>query len=242
MKPLPFNVPGPDNDLNELIEKYILRAIATENAVLYAFGEKWGPEDVADRYFGFLPGNGIHDIHMNQGSTGQFEKDNGVWQDGGLLLHFPSENQWVAVFLAFQSQAFHTDDVTGNRLPAGPGAEPLPLDPANPEVSGKVRIVAALVNPKGDDPGLESVSLLNSSPEPVDLTGWALADKMKRKRPLDGIRLAAGAFVTVPLTGEDIQLSNKGGIITLLDSQGIKIDGVSYTKEEAKNAGWTIVF
>src|SRR3954462_9450194 len=51
-----------------------------------------------DDYFGFLPGRGIHDIHMNQGNPpGQFAKDNGPWQDGGLLFEFPNEAQWVAI-------------------------------------------------------------------------------------------------------------------------------------------------
>jgi hypothetical protein len=40
----------------------------------------------------------------------------------------------------------------------------------------------------------------------------------------------------------DIQLSNKGGIITLLNAEGLKVDGVSYTKEQAQHPGWTIVF
>jgi uncharacterized protein YukJ len=42
------------------------------------------------KVFGFLPGNGVHDIHMNQGNSQQFRGDDGVWQDGGLLLH-PSQ-------------------------------------------------------------------------------------------------------------------------------------------------------
>src|SRR6185503_559346 len=94
-----------------------------------AFGERWGPEaQKKDKYFGFLPGNGIHDIHMNQGNVGQFTSDDGVWQDGALMIHVPatlaadgstlSPEQWVAVFLAFQSQAWHTDDVTGHTIPA----------------------------------------------------------------------------------------------------------------------------
>ena len=39
-----------------------------------------------DKIFGFLPGNGIHDIHMNQGNSSRFVRDDGVWQDGGLLM------------------------------------------------------------------------------------------------------------------------------------------------------------
>ncbi len=131
MRPLPHNVPGPDNDLNEKIDAYVQRAIGDERASIYAFGERWGPENgIKDKYFGFKPGNGVHDIHMNQGNVGDFVKDDGVWQDGGLLFHFPSidkvtvgvgveiwPEQWVAVFLAFQSQCWHTDDHTGHRLP-----------------------------------------------------------------------------------------------------------------------------
>lgn len=30
---------------------------------------------------------------MNQGNSGQFVRDDGVWQDGGLLMHLPAENR-----------------------------------------------------------------------------------------------------------------------------------------------------
>ena len=89
-----------------------------------------------DKVFDFRPGNGVHDIHMNQSNVGRFVADDGVWQDGALLLHFPGEaEQWVAIFLKFQSQTWHTDDETGHKI-AGPGDPP----------DGRVRIVAALVN------------------------------------------------------------------------------------------------
>ena len=115
MRPLPPDVTGPDNDLADLLDHYIGRAIEEEGARLYAFGERWGPEaDVEDKVFGFRPGNGVHDIHMNQGNSGSFRGDDGVWQDGGLVLHLPAASRWVGVFLAFQSQAWHTDDTTGH--------------------------------------------------------------------------------------------------------------------------------
>ena len=74
----------------------------------------------ADKVFGFRPGNGVHDIHMNQGNSARFRQDDGVWQDGGLLLRFPGEDRWVAIFLAFQSQAWHTDDTTGHAIDDAP--------------------------------------------------------------------------------------------------------------------------
>jgi uncharacterized protein YukJ len=165
MRPLPFSVPGFDNDLNDKVDRVMQRAVADENALVYAFGERWGPEsNVKDKYFGFLPGNGIHDIHMNQGNDARFAADDGVYQDGGLLVHFPDQQEWTAIFLKFQSQTWHTDDKTGHRIaapepapppvpptpvpptpvPPTPPAPPMPPTPADPH--GLVRIVAAPVN------------------------------------------------------------------------------------------------
>jgi len=104
-----------------------------------------------------------------------------------------------------------------------------------------VRIIAALINPEGHDYGLESVTLLNTTPDPIDLAGWALADKNKKKAYLSG-SIGAGETLGLTLSGKDVQLSNKGGIITLLDQNGLKVDGVSYTKKDASRSGWTIVF
>ena len=43
--------------------------------------------------------------------------------EGGLLLHYPAQDQWVGVFLAFQSQAWHTDDQTGHTIARSPEPE-----------------------------------------------------------------------------------------------------------------------
>ena len=82
-----------------------------EKAIIYAFGERWGPEEnTPDSYFHFEPGNGIHDIHMNQGNVEKWKGDNGIWQDGGILIHFEKEEKWIGIFLAFQSQSWCTDE------------------------------------------------------------------------------------------------------------------------------------
>jgi uncharacterized protein YukJ len=239
MRPLPASFPGPDNDLSDRIEHFVKRAIQESDARIYAFRQRWGPEQQKkDETFNFLPGNGIHDIHMNQGNVAPFLGDDGVWQDGGLLLEFPSTNQWVAMFLAFQSQAWHTDDKTGHTITdpkPGPGPEPGPNEPDQ-----VVRIVGALVNPKGGAPEQETVTILNASPDAIDLTGWQIADKLKNKAGLSG-PIAAGATRVFPLP-PTVLLGNKGGIITLLDNKGLKVDGVSYTEEDASGEGWTVVF
>jgi hypothetical protein len=182
--------------------------------------------------FAFLPGNGVHDIHMNQGNSGQFTRDDGVWQDGGLLVHFPGESRWVGIFLAFQSQAFHTDDSSGHAIgvPPGPGTEP-----------AAVQILAAMVNPVGPAPEAETVLLLNASPEPVDLTGWRLADRLANTCAVPGGELAAGATLQVQLAN-GMQLANSGGTISLLDPSGLKVSGVAYTGQQAQREGWTVAF
>lgn len=244
MIPLPFNVPGPDNDLNDKIDKYVQRAMSDEQAHLYAFGEKWGPETFKDKIFGFLPGNGIHDIHMNQGNSDQFRSDDGVWQDGALLIHFPSENRWVGIFLKFQSQSWHTDDRFGHTITTKSALpDPATTPSATTELEDHdyiVQIVAALVNPIGADAGKETVTLLNTSPKAIDLKGWAIANQLKNKYPLSGT-IAPGATLAITLPPE-LPLSSKGGIITLLNSSGLKVHGVSYTQQQAQREGWTIVF
>ena len=263
MRPLAHDIPGPDNDLNEKINAYIQRAIADEFAEVYAFGERWGPEPhTKDKYFGFVPGNGIHDIHMNQGNAGRYASDDGVWQDGGLIIHYPAiregnglerwPEQWVGLFLAFQSQAWHTDDRTGHAI-AAPQPAPVPTPTPTPtpaptptpmpgDRDGHVRIIAALVNPKGHDPGLESVTLINATPVRVDLSGWTIGDFNKKRSPIPNKTLDPGETFQVILDGRGAQLSNKGGIISLIDETGLKIDGISYSKDAARKQGWYLVF
>ena len=233
MRPLAFDIPGLNNDLNEELDRHVQAAMADEEALVYAFGSRWGPEPQKDKFFGFRPGNGIHDIHMNQGNDPSFADQDGVWQDGAMLIHFPNEDRWVGIFLKFQSQTWHTEEGTGHRIET-------PVTPPVTEEDLVIRIVAALVNPSGPAPEAETVTLLNSSPTSIDLTGWALADKLKHKLQLAGT-LAAGATLLVPLP-ESVQLSNQGGIITLLNAAGLKVHGVSYTRQQVARQGWTIVF
>jgi hypothetical protein len=98
------------------------------------------------------------------------------------------------------------------------------------------------VNPQGEDPGLERVTIVNTTPAAIDLNGWAIADKNKRKSVLGGPVLEPGAAHVIVLPGDGAQLSNEGGIITLLDPHDLKVHGVSYTREDASRQGWTIVF
>ena len=77
--------------------------IADKDGVIYAFGSAFADKGKVD---------GIHDIHMNQGNpANNHGGDNGVWQDGALLIHLPSQATWTAVFIAFQTESWSTDSV-----------------------------------------------------------------------------------------------------------------------------------
>ena len=233
MKTLPHTQPGPNNDLNELLLMYVKRAKNEKDALVFAFGEKWPPKSKLDRYFGFLPGQGIHDIHMNQGNSGKWKSDNGIYQDGGLFFYFPGNKQWVGVFLAFQSQAIHTDDVTGNPIEI-----PTHFDEENKEL----RIVAALVNPEGKETGNESVTIMNISNKDISLSGWFLLDANKKAEPLPDVTIKAGDTYRFLLSGKSAQLSNKGGQITLLSPDKLKVHGLAYTKNQVEKQGWSVLF
>ncbi|WP_325176610.1 lamin tail domain-containing protein [Paenibacillus alkalitolerans] len=106
-------------------------------------------------------------------------------------------------------------------------------------MEGGIRIAGAIVIPEGD--GNETVTLLNASNRDVDLTGWAIANKVKQRYKLQGF-IQPGQFMSIPIIGQSSGfLRNKGDIITLLDQRGLKVDGVSYTKHQVK-PGWTVLF
>ena len=97
-----------------------------------------------------------------------------------------------------------------------------------------------MVNPSGDDVGMEYVILLNKSNQDVDLDGWQIVDKLNKKDTIRNMIIKAGTTEQITLTGNGAQLSNKGGNITLLNADGIKIDGATYTESDASLQGWVI--
>jgi uncharacterized protein YukJ len=122
-KVVPGDIPGANNDLKDTMEDAVLTAMALAGSVVYAFGARYGPEKQKDQYFQFTPGNGMHDIHMNQGNDKAHAGDDGVYQDGCLIFQYP-DGKYRAFFMAFQSQSFHTDNKTGHTIPGAIPAKP----------------------------------------------------------------------------------------------------------------------
>jgi subtilisin family serine protease len=96
----------------------------------------------------------------------------------------------------------------------------------------KVKIISALVNPKGPDRGNENISILNTSTIKVDLKDWSIEVK-GRKEQLDGT-LAGGEAKTISLQGKSIRLSNTGASINLMNSRSEIVHFVSYKKKHVK--------
>ena len=113
----------------------------------------------------------------------------------------------MAIFLAFQSQAWHTDEQTGHALSTDPGIT------AAAEPTHRLRIIAALVNPIGPAPELETVTLISPGADPVDLSGWTVLDRQERMMPLDPAVIAPGDTVRLPID-HPVQLGNRGGLLT----------------------------
>jgi uncharacterized protein YukJ len=249
----PFG-PGTDDDLQDRIG-FLCNRLRDAGGDLFA----WGSSEDGGRV--------LHDIHMNQGNprggsrlagggrNQDFSGDNGVFQDGGLVFAF--SNRLVGLFLKFQSQLLPTD---GSGMPM-PGAVSLPHTdapsipsedspdggagggPAGPApVEPAVFIERALVNPVGDDFGREIVVLGNATTRPIDLTGWAIVDKGDNAERLHGQLLPPGASTQVVLSGDTAQLSNKGGVIRLVDPSGHQVHAVSFSREQASVEGRFIRF
>jgi uncharacterized protein YukJ len=239
---VPQTGPGANDDLQDVLVTY-LKQLRDQNGELFVFGSKFPepgqPADPRPIDHEFHTVQGIHNVHMNQGNSASasFAKDNGVYQDGGLILKFGT--RYVGLFLRFQTQWLPTDNTTGYR---SPGAKPIPAggSPATGGGTGPtsvthpaVYIERALINPLGNDPGKEVVVLGNTTTVLVDLTGWSIVDKNNNAEVLHNVALPGGESRNVVLSGNGAQLGNKGGTITLKNVAGDQVHAVSYSKDDA---------
>ena len=79
--------------LTGIIEKNVVQAMNNDDYEVIAFG----------RFY--ANGKGLHDIHMNQGSTGKFKKHDAPYSDGGLFFRNKQNNKISVIFIAFISQS-----------------------------------------------------------------------------------------------------------------------------------------
>jgi hypothetical protein len=149
-----------------------------------------------------------------------------------LALYHSDNRRHVRTFYPkFKGAAPDFDGDDGNGGSSPPAVSPSYL-----------RIIAALINPEGHDPGDETVTLINTGTAVLDLSGWRIEDRNGRFQPLDGVAIQAGDTARVLLDPAGAQLSNKGGSIALIDSRDSIVHSVAYSKGQARDDGRTILF
>jgi subtilisin family serine protease len=99
-----------------------------------------------------------------------------------------------------------------------------------------IRIAAILVNPEGEDRGKEQVALMNTTNEAVDLAGWQIQNKSGERERVASLIVPPGQNGIVTL--KNINLSNWGGTIELLNPKNVPVDRVEYSWTEGLRVGW----
>src|SRR5579872_872844 len=198
-----------------------------------------------DAAFGYTPDTpfGVDNIHMTQGDPRAIDQrvhENGAWHDGACFIWDESSRRMTAVFLAFQVQVWHTDE-NGAPVPGLTGCEPPTYDFANglgaplPQQSRAAEITSS--HRAADRTGL--VIVTNMSTAPLDLTGWSILAEAETNVALPAGAVGAGQAISVALNAG--VLNDEGGILTLRDPAGLRVDGVSYNGGDAAR-GWSTSF
>ena len=148
---------------------------------------------------------------------------------------FPLSNnsQSIRTFFPIFKRTDFSDISPGN----GNGGEG-----GTPATEGTVKIIAALVNPSGDESGRETVTLLNLAPTAVDLDNWKIKAPNGWEFTFADVTIGAGETRNFRMVSSSPQFSNQGGTIALLDPSGNVHDRVKYEKEQASREGFTIKF
>jgi hypothetical protein len=241
----PWNVDGTNNDILDAWDAFFKLAEPFPETELYIFGSLYEPKL-----------DGIHNVHMNQGNTGSHKGENGVHQDGCVIIQDPSGTWWY-FFCGFASQKSATNDRTGQAEtdvtlaertgeedPTGGGVVTRP--PPSPPNNNAVKIKSALINPVGSDnttdETMERVELVNLGAAAVNLAGWSIANGVGEAKALPSESLPGNGATKRFAVGPECHLSNKGGTIQVLDKTGAVVHSVDYDKSQAKPQGDWVQF
>ena len=79
----------------------------------------------------------------------------------------------------------------------------------------------------------------NMTAASLDLTGWSVLSQAEQSIPAPAVALAASQPLTIPLPAGT--LDDGGGILTLINAAGLRVDGVAYGGGDA-SSGWSTSF
>ena len=95
-------------------------------------------------------------------------------------------------------------------------------------------INSAMINPEGNEPGSEWISLHNRSNEEAPIGGWLLVDGRGKEAILPS---SIGAGESIALKGDamgEISLTNAGGSLMLFNDEDCIVDYVTWTKSQVR--------
>lgn len=105
--------------------------------------------------------------------------------------------------------------------------------PDQDQTAAVAEIVAVRMRASGNQK--TAVMILNTSSSAIDLAGWSVASSRDNKVSLNA-NFATGATLEVPVPANFFRKG--GGIVTLLDGQGLKVDGATYPGTTGVRRGW----
>ncbi len=245
MRVLPMEGQGGDN-LEHRLTAILQVAKDQGNDVLF-YGNAFNKDNPhqTDAVFGFTPDTpfGLDNIHMAQGDPKAIDvhvRENGVWHDGACFIWEEHARRMTGAFLAFQTQAWHTNDngeliygVTGCEAPlyefADGLGEPLPLPNRAAELTSLHRA----------PDGTGTLIVANMTNAPIALAGWTILAQAERTIPLPATALLPGQPLSVPLGPH--MLDDAGGVLSLVNPANLRVDGVAYLGGDAAG-GWSTSF
>lgn len=245
MRILPPGGKGDDGLVHQLSAMFQVAQAQDCEVIFYGAAFAKDNSKQTDAAFGYTPDTpfGLDNIHMSQGDPRAIDvrmHENGVWRDGAAFVWDARARRMSAIFLAFQSQAWHTDD-QGAPVFGATGCEAPRYDfsggaLATPSLAKRA---AEITSAHRAPDGSASVVVANMTGAPLDVTNWRLLIDAQTTYPLPAPQLAPGEPLSAPLPGA--ALNDAGGLVTLLNAAGLKVDGVAYLGGNSQT-GWSTSF
>lgn len=241
MRVLPSQSAGSDSLIGRLQALFGLARDQNDDIVIVGsqFATSHGQTNAV---FGETPAFGIDNTHMAQGDPPDIDAklhENGTWHDGAIFLFSTTTDRVTAIFLAFQTQAWQTD-ANGQALDGTTGFEAPRYDLTGGKLGNPLPAPAPLaeltsLNRLAD--GSAQLVVANMSAQPLDLSGWKVTTP-DASLDLPATTIAPGQ--PLPVTLPNGFVVDTGGILSLLDARGLRVDGVAYLGGPA--TGWSTSF
>jgi len=245
MRLLPAEGPGDDTLAHRL--GAILQVAQLQNSEVIFYGNALLRENPyqTNAAFGYTPNApySLDNIHMAQGDPRDVNvrmHDNAIWHDGAAFIWDDRAHRMTAIFLAFQSQSWHSNTM-GDYLHGATGCEAPSYDysGAEPQLVLPPPRAAEITSAHRRPDGPGSAIIVNMGASDLDLTGWRLLVDAEISFPLPARALGPGEPLALPLPAG--ALNDRGGLLTLLNGSKLKVDGTAYSGGDGAK-GWSASF